>query len=280
MSVQFLRLPPLVLAAACAGCVSLPPGEAGHEPPGARVTPGDAFPGLDPGAKELASLHFNVRAYGSERAREAADLAESLYNRIMADTGLYSFKPPGLYSIVVYGGREEFLRKTGQPEWSAGLAAGNAVYGYDGPALAPVLAHEMTHLIFHEFMGPGRRDSPELRWINEGLAVYEEFSGSALGGAPSGWSPEQRYLLKSRPIPFDQMAALVPATERERAVGLWYQQVGDVLRFLIERGGRNGVGQFLSALRRGRSQDEAIRESFPGLWGGLRELEAAWRAGL
>jgi hypothetical protein len=185
----------------------------------------------------------------------------------MRDTGLYSFMPHDLYPVVVYADHDEFIRKTGMPAWSAGAASGHCIYSFEGPHLAGVLSHEMTHLIFNEFMG---RETPELRWVNEGLAVYEEMQasiGMSLTPPPG-----------TRPIPFTQMVSLAPIGEQRTTVNAWYAQVFSVVRFLIERGGHLGFGQFLTSLRDGRSVDDAVRAGFPGLWSNVAALEAAWLA--
>lgn len=257
-------LPFLALAAALTGCVAIP--EYGvPEPRNTTLTTG-VFRDLDPGHKEESGLHFKVKAYGSVRSLQLLELAEAQYQRVMNDSGLYSFRPRGLYEIVVYGSADEFYKKTQFPTWAVGLTVGNAIYAYDGHQLPPAMAHEMTHLIFHEYMAGTR---PELRWINEGFAMHEE--ALATGSPSVGWPGGQE------PFPFSQMTGLVPATERERQVHLWYRQVGDVVGFMIERGGRVGFGKFLEALRDRRPVDDALRTGFPGVWNGLPDLENAWR---
>ena len=259
MKRAFLPAAALLLAA----CVPVP--EYMQEPQFPTTLTTGVYRDLDPGYKEESGLHFKVKAYGSDRAQKTLALAEENYQRIMNDSALYSFQPRGLYEIVVYGSADEFHKKTQFPEWAAGLTVGNSICSYEGPQLGPTLAHEMTHLIFHEYM---TADRPELRWINEGFAMYEE--SHAAGGSPFLWPPSQI------PLPFDQMAALVPASEREKAVSMWYRQVSDVVGFAIERGGRIGFGQWLQALRDRRSMDDAIRTGFPGVWGSLKDIENAW----
>lgn len=258
------------LCAAVAGlglcaCVPLPPDSASE---GSGITRANFAP-LDPGAKTAACLHFEVRAYSAEQAEGVCRLAEQAYERIMRDTNLYSFMQREPYPIVIYGSHEEYIRKTGMPEWSGGAAAGNSIFTYDGSQLAPVLSHEMTHLIFSEFMG---RATAPLRWINEGLAVYEEQQASGRSGLAL---PPGRV-----PLPFDRMADAAPLSEAAFDASAWYAQVSSVARFMIERGGRMGFGQFLGGLRDGRSVGEAIRFAFPGIWGGLEDLEAAWKRSL
>ena len=265
----------LLLSGACVPY----PGELPQEDRGSSlpaITDG-GYPGLDPGANETQSLHFVVKAYGSDPARTVSDQAEAAYGRIMTDTGLYSFRPRELYRIVVYGSQDEYRKKTGQPDWSGGLAVGNALYLYLSPRLPPVLSHEMTHLIWYEYMR-GRLPQ-EHRWINEGLAVYEEFKAAAPLGT-GGMFQQLLPMLKAQPISMDQMQRLVPASERAYDVSLWYAQSESMVRFMIERGGRIGFGQFLAALRDGQTLDGAVAAGFPGQWRTLAELEADWRRGL
>ncbi|MEK7858585.1 MAG: hypothetical protein AAB320_05525 [Elusimicrobiota bacterium] len=263
------------LALLLGACIPYP----GDAPPveysgGMRSITEGPFPLLDAGASELDTLHFKVKAYGTPKAIAIGDAAEADYNRIMVDTGLYSFKPRGLYQLIVYANAEEYHRKTAQPAWSGGLSIGNAIYTYEGPGLRGTLSHEMTHLIFYEFMAHMNADH---RWVNEGLAVFEQ--NKALAG-PAGQADifaSVRGNMRQLPIPMDQMIRLVPATEREYAVSVWYAQAESMIRFMIERGGRIGFSQFLTALRSGKSFDAAVNESFPGIWRGLAEFESAWK---
>ena len=227
------------------------------------------FRELDPGASELESLHFKIRAYGSDNTKQVSELAEADYNRIMLDTNLYSFHPTGLYEIVVYGSADEYHKKTSQPDWSGGATVGNAIYTYVSPALAGTLAHEMTHLIFFEYMG---RVTIDHRWVNEGLAVYEEMA--ALGGRGDMF-PSARASMRQLPLPMDQMIHLVPATEREKTVSVWYCEAESMVQFMVERGGRIGFSQFLDALKNGRSFDEAFPAGF-AQWRSLADFEREW----
>jgi len=251
----------------CAACVPLPQEEGVARPASSGIVAGD-FQLLDPGANRQDSLHLRVHAYGADRAQAVSELAETLYSRVMTDTGLYSFVPRGLYPIVTYASREEYLRKTRLPEWSGGISVGNSIFVYEGPRMPGILAHEMTHLIFFEYMG---RSDEALRWVNEGLAVYEEQEALRAqgGGGPS---------LPLRKLPFREMIGMAPLSENQGSAGEWYLQVGSVVRFLIERGGRVGFSEFLKALHDGRGADEAVRTGFPGVWGGLGALESSWQS--
>ena len=262
----------LAAAAGLCGCVAVPGAVDEDRLASRSAITGEVFPGLDAGANEQQGLHFLVRAYGSGKAQQVSDIAEACYLRIMMDTGLSSFKPlGGLYRVVVYAGADEYLKKTGQPAWSSGLSIGNAIYTYEGGHLERVLSHEMTHLVFHEFMG---RADPDQRWVNEGLAVYE----GSKAGRPSGQeAPRPARPAGWQPLTMETMVRMVPASEREYTVNAWYGQAESMVRFLIERGGRIGFGQFLAALRQGVDFDKAISVAFPGIWRDLADFDASWR---
>lgn len=234
------------------------------------------FAPLDAGAAQLDSLHFRVKCYGQDIARQTSDQAEASYNRVMVDTNLFSFQPHGLYTIVVYGNQQEYRSKTHQPEWSGGVTVGNAIYTFYGAGLPLTVAHEMTHLIFHEFMGAQIVSQQELRWLNEGLAVYEEQKAAAANGFSGDIFGGIRPLVRSQPLPLDQIQHLVPASERERAVSIWYAQSESMVQHMLERGGRLGFSAFLTAIRDGRGQDLAMQTAFTGTFRDLNDFYLSW----
>jgi hypothetical protein len=274
------RLLAAVAAAAALGaCIPYPPELLQQEQQGrgnsqyALVT--GAYPGLDPGATEQDGLHFKLHAYGTTVAQEASDDCEAAYSRVMTDTGLNSFVPRGMYEVVVYGSQDEYRKKTGQPDWSAGVTVGNSIYTWYSPVMSGIIAHEMTHLIWFEYMNG--RLSDQQRWVNEGLAVYEESKARNRGYELFG---SLLPLLRSAPIPLDQLQNMAPNTERAYDASLWYAEAESMVRYMIEKGGRIGFGQFLAALSQGQTFDAAIYGAYPGQWSTLAAFENDWKRSL
>ena len=264
----------LLPAALLAGCVAIPGVvDEDHLARSQVLLTGEVFPDLDSGVNEQQSLHFQVRAYGNGRAMQTADLAETAYQRIMVDTGLASFQPlAGRYKIVIYGNAGEYRKKTGQPGWSNGVSVGSSIYSYEGGHLDGLLSHELTLLIFYDYVGHANMDH---RWVSEGLAIYEEHKAgqSAAGGVappmpawPQGWQP----------LPMDSIIHMVPASDRDRTVSAWYLQDESLVRFMIDRGGRIGFSQFLGGLRQDAAFDKAVAEGFSGSWRDFNDLYASW----
>ncbi|MBU2573267.1 MAG: hypothetical protein KKH28_04235 [Elusimicrobia bacterium] len=230
------------------------------------------YKGLEPGYKTYETAHFLIKAYSTETAVSYSVICEADYNRIMNDVGLYSFAPAKPYNIVVYKDLAEFMSKTGQPKWSGGVAYGNAILIYESEGSAAVLAHEMTHLIFNEFMGLA--NSGGLKWINEGLAVYEETQASWQSKAD--YSRRLSSLVAPNPIPFSQMINLAPQGEKDAVVERWYAQCGSVVAFMIKEGGTLGFSIFISRIKDGATVDAAAAEAFTVLGRNLSDIEKAW----
>ena len=253
------------------GCVSLSNEALQNESEQARVIE-PPYEGLGPGFKSNETIHFLVKAYSSEAAQKYSLLCERHYRRIMGDIGMYSFALSKPYNIVIYKDAREYALKTKQPEWSAGVTYGNAILVYDGEYASAILAHEMTHLIFNEFMGLS--SGARLTWLNEGIAVYEEMRSN----------PKSRNIYDNRfsrlvahnPIGFAQMMSMAPLDNKSVFVEKWYAQVGNIAGFMIVEGGSVGFYIFLKKLKDGYGLNEAIKEAFAGHWENIGELEKSW----
>ena len=256
----------------CGACVPLPEGSQSEAPQGQAVQ--IPFKELDPGYKTEETMHFSVKAYSSSSASAAsyAALCEQNYSRIMQDLGIYSFVPAHPYNVVIYRDAAEYHSKTGQPEWSGGATYGNALLLYEGSGLGATMAHEMTHLVFNEFMGLGQ--ASQLRWLNEGVAVYEETRSNAQSAA--FYTQRINETVAPNPIPFSQMVNLAPQGETLNNVDRWYAQVSSVAGFMIRTGGSFNFSLFLSKLRDGASVDQAISGTYGASWKKLEDVERAW----
>lgn len=255
----------------CCGCVDVQTN--GELAPEAAALPVAApFKGLDPGYKTQETAHFKLDAYTPAGAALDSSLCEENYSRIMQDLGLYSFVPARPYNVTVYRDAAEYHAKTGQPDWSGGATYGNALLLYEGGGFKATLGHEMTHLIFNEFMGLGQ--AGQLRWLNEGVAVYEETRANQSSSAY--YTGRLADSVASNPIPFSQMVNLAPQDDANRGVDRWYTQVGSVAGFMIRQGGSFNFSLFLGKLRDGAAMDKAIGETYNGMWSGLADVEKAW----
>lgn len=268
-------MPALLAVAALAACVPYPKDADDEDDRGSYAGPplSGAYADLGEGSSEVSSPHFKLSAYGASVAQTLSDAAEQGYSQLMNDCGLVTFMPKKPYRVLVYGSQDEYRKKTGQPDWSVGVVVDGTIYTYYSERTPGVLSHLMTHALWREFMGG--RGTDQQRWVDEGLAVYEE-------GKTSGRRMYETFrpLLSSTPIPMDQLQNLAPVDERSYDATLWYAEAQGLVRFLIERGGRINFSGFMTNLQTGQAFDVAVNGAFPGQWRTLADAAADWQRSL
>lgn len=274
MKNRALLLAPLL---ALSACVSLPEDVLRQHLLEAPVPDKAPYGDLDPGSKSVETSRFLVRAYSNETAQAYASFCEDSYARLMSDLGLYSFAPSAPYNIVVYADKAEFLAKTKQPDWSGGVAYGNAIHVYENAAARGVIAHEIAHLVFKEFMGSS--DFSQLTWLNEGIAVHAE--KAALPASADAYAARVASLVRPSPLSFTALSSMPPGAGKSgSAAEKWYAQAGSLVTFMMRAGGNFNFYLFLRKLKEGLPPDSAVGEAFPGAWRDLSDVDAAWRASL
>lgn len=286
-------------------CASAP--TADNAPP-QYANPADA---TAPSQRELQSydsLHFTVRGWSYDNIVTIGALAEDLYKKIMFDTNLLSFKPRQNYGITIYADQAEYHNRTGYPAWSGGATLTvplgevlpsekdarprTAIVTYESAALPSVLAHEISHLIFNEFMGfATTAESDRLLWLNEGFATYEEFQTYDQSERDQ-FLDAIRPLLQAHAYSMDELTRFRPASEPVQTVGsyffngqarvctnidLWYWQASSLTSFLIRRQGEYQFYLLLNALKRRQDLLGALSEAYPGKWSTLDDLENEWK---
>ncbi len=254
------------------------------------------------------SLHFVVYGYDMNKNMNIAENAENVYKKVMFDMNLMSFKPRENYRITVYRTPEEFHQETSLPAWSGGVTVTKplgeilpsergiqsrvSIATYESGLTASQLAHEVTHLVFNEFMGAS---SPEklsrLKWLNEGLATYEEMEFYN-DGLKEDFIRLTRSIVKRNPVPINEMVSFLPIHVVPQNVGrfyfanqpndytnidLWYWHTQFLAQFLIKKEGQFAFYTLLGALKNDRTFVDALQDAYPGKWRTLQELENEWR---
>jgi hypothetical protein len=225
----------------------------------------------------IRTEHFIVvdEAGSSAYARRAADLAERLYRRIMDDLGYAKRDDFWLWEkrcrIVICATRESFRQRTGAPEWAAGRASSRdreiTTYAGSEAFLQTVLPHELTHLVFREFVGFVR---PIPFWLDEGVAQMEEREGLPDRRMLRAMWRDQRLVPLSRLVKVSSAEDLSPEEARQA-----YAQAAGLIRFLVDRHGAERFQRFCVQIRDGKSVDEALAFTYAPA---IRNIEALERA--
>lgn len=225
------------------------------------------------GARTFEGLYFGVISNG-RYGHEAAAIADRLYRRVLADTKLtQSLRIYSLYPLYLYRAKQEYLLKSGMPEWSEGVFNNGRILIYEHSRIVEVLAHEIAHLIFWEFFGQSR---PDLLWLNEGLAMYEEFKEKRM--------LEQAVITSAREVMRQEFIDIKTLTQTRTALHhqtkeaqIFYIESWLLVQFLLERGGNVGFYEMLKALKANKNLEVALVTGFPAKWASLQELEYSFK---
>ncbi len=265
---------PLLLGLFMSSCVSLDQLPPGSIPSAQAPAKGESpYPALDPGHQIVNSSHFTLYGYSSTELDAVRNIVEEVFTRVSGDIGLYTFLASQNFSVVIYRDREDFLKKTNQPESARVTSAGDKLYlYYDGQNLKPEIAHHLSHMLLKSYLGDKRTT---VKWLDEGLAMYEEVAHmSEL--ERSAYNASKSAQLRDKRMAFSQMTFFVTNTEERRRTDAWYQQVESVVSYLLMQGSPLSFAQFISDLRV-LEVDQALADAYPAKFRSFTDLEAAWK---
>ena len=231
------------------------------------------------GWKELKGDHFIVYYLNDDKfAGEVLKKAELYYNQISDDLGYERYSNfwqwENRVKIQIYPTQDEFLKATGRQNWSHGVANYETKeirsYVWKEGFVESLLPHEITHLIFRDYVG-FKGEVP--LWLDEGVAQWEEPAKRAVVRLVM-----KSYLEKGKQYSIKDLTEIdVRNVKVELAVQLYYVEAASVIDFLAHEHGTDNFTAFCRQLRDGKNLEEALRFSYPTQMRSLTEMEEQWR---
>ena len=187
------------------------------------------------------------------------EILEDIYDQVTSDLML----KPEIQINVIFFRTEEFYEINKAASWVRALAKGEKIFVplrqgcSDMNSIKGILAHEFTHVIINL-----RTNSRCPVWINEGLAVYEEFQASF--GDPTHLRSDYEKFFQTRIlndhtfIPLKQINLNPSRGAYGEHIPLGYLESYLSVRFIIERFGWQGIDQLLTSLAQGNGLDEVL----------------------
>lgn len=239
--------------------------------------------------RERKSMHFIVY-YDQKVDRSFIDKlinkSEEAYRQIAKDLNFFRDEPwvfDRRAKIFVYKDRQEYLDKTKMPAWSYGAAnvRQKEVYTFDGAwkVFKYTLVHELTHLIFQEFIGD---DGSIPLWLNEGAAMYMEHKGhrgqlvTRVKKLTKNEYIPMKELLNIRFSDIEHVSNPNGELQGNGYVGVFYLESFSVINFLIKKYGRFRFSMFCREISKGKKPEEALFKSYNSLRD-YEKLEEQWR---
>ena len=229
--------------------------------------------------KELKSDHFIVYyASGEAFASDVSRKAEQYYTRVADDLGYARYSKfwqwDNRVKIYICDDKGSMVKLAGCQSWCEGmtdyLKATIYTYSASRDFATATLPHEITHLIFRDFVGIENAGIPT--WMDEGVAQWEE--------------PKKRELVKmavkgirnaSELIPLEKFFAMnIMGVSDEKIVNSYYIQAMGLVDFLMQRYGADKFLVLCRELRDGETMDAALSSAYPLDIRSTSDLEKKW----
>ncbi|MFH0918331.1 MAG: hypothetical protein V1830_04275 [Candidatus Omnitrophota bacterium] len=252
--------------------------------------------------KEKKSEHFIVYFNQDESFAQAVlDGAEKDYRNIAYDLGYARYSEFWTWDkrvkIYIHPDRAAFLKATGQPNWSEGMADYTnkqiVSYVWGKGFIESLLPHEIAHLVFRDFVG-FRGEIP--LWLDEGVAQWEETAKrQEVKDLVQRYYQDDNLLLVSDIMRLNienlkgKQGVLIRATRTKdnkdgvlflspnNLIEIYYLESVSLIGYLIEKFGSNSFSGFCRELRDGRSVEEALKIAYPLHIRSIKEFEDGWR---
>jgi len=262
--------------------------------------------------QELKGEHFIVyfnpfeqgtppQGAGIDFAKEVLHKAELYYQRIASDLGYPRYSEFWTWDkrvrIFIYPDHKSYIKSTGYPEWSHGMAEYKTKeivsYSLSETFMDSILPHEMTHLIFRDFVG-FKGDIP--LWLDEGVAQWEEaekreeikskirelYDKDSILTVSDIMKLDIRNLkrmdgLHIRPIITKKGEKGVLFLTSDNLLNTYYIQSVSLVGFLIQKYGSDSFAEFCRSLRDGKPVEQALTSAYPNHIHSLEEFEENWR---
>ena len=253
--------------------------------------------------EQIRTEHFIVYFYAEnqEFAEEVSAAAEDYYDTVAEELGYVRYsnfwKWDKRVKIYIYPDHKAYLRASRQQSWSHGMANYTQKYimsyalGRD--FLDRLLVHEITHLIFRDFVG-FKGEVP--LWLDEGIAQWGEKNARGLrtdmvrelARGKSLLSLDAMMRLNVRNVQSSSEVKLTGLYEEgedklilqlsgDELVNIYYLQAFSLVSFLMNRFRPEEFIVFSRQLRDGKSIAEALQFAYPTQIRSIDQLEQQWR---
>ncbi|MFH1504080.1 MAG: hypothetical protein ABIH08_01640 [Candidatus Omnitrophota bacterium] len=233
--------------------------------------------------KQLRSEHFFINYHpdvGQSYIYKVKNKAEGFYKTI---THEFSFTRDEFWlwenraRIFVAKDKQNYLDSFNCSSWSGACVhyQDKIIYTYpDQEKFIPILAHELTHIIFREYMGKGYFPL----WLDEGVATYIEDKQAGGLYKKNLFYLEQKIKDNSY-IKLEKLNQITPGGlngESKDFVNLFYLEAFSLVNFFKKQYGEYSFSRFLYYLKKGSSVVEAFSKISYYLQS-FDDLEEKWK---
>ena len=228
--------------------------------------------------QEIKSDHFIVYFIKNEKfAKDVSRKSETYYRKIASELGYQ--RHSGFWTwdnrvkIYIHLDQASFLKATKQPQWSQGMANYTkkeiSSYAWSEGFLDALLPHEMTHLIFRDYVG-FKGEVP--LWLDEGVAQWmEPKKREAVKYAIKRLDNEGKLFTLNEMMKLD-----VRQSSDSEKVTYFYIQAVSLVNFMVTKYTATRFTNFCRQLRDGKSIANSLKFAYPISIRSVEELQEKW----
>jgi len=223
------------------------------------------------------TFHFVIHCNDEKLTDEIVSKVEQYYV-IPTDLGLGegNFWMKGKVHIYIYDTPQEYSQIINRDFWTSGYAEfkTRSIYAYKDVdyLIEAVIPHELTHLIFADFM---EFSANYPKWLTEGLAMYEETKY-----CQAYLNNYQKILDQMKQEKYFTVDALtkidISKEKRIEVIHFWYVESMSIVTYLIDVYGRGRLYTFCKNLKEGMELNKALENTYSPEIRNLPELSGRW----
>jgi len=230
---------------------------------------------------ELRGQHFIInyeQGVAEHYASKVKGMAEKFYRIITQDFHLIRDELwlwQKRAKIFIAKDKDSYAKKFKCSSWASACVNYHQkiIYTFaNQPGFKVVLAHELTHIIFREYIG---KDKLPL-WLEEGVATYMGFKH---GGTKYNFSFLREKLKNDEYIKLTDLDKINTAdlnNANQDYVNLFYLESFSIVNFLLSKYGRYRFSNLLDYLKKGYSVSDSLAKVYY-YFKGTNELEKRWK---
>ena len=237
------------------------------------------------GFRTLGSEHFVINyqeEVGYSYAGKIKKTAEKFYRIITQEFNLVREKlwlRDNRTKVFIAKDKETYVEDFGCSAWSSACVnyRDRIIYtypNYDYERFIPTFVHELTHIIFREYVGQGKLPL----WLDEGVATYMEEKYGA-NFYQNSFALLRERIERGDYIKIEDLMKVTPQDLKGKPqdyLNLFYIESYSIINFIMDRYGKYKFSNLLYYLKRGYSlQDSLSRVSYEIR--DLDKLEDKWK---
>lgn len=221
----------------------------------------------------IETSHFVINSSDTSYLKEISDICERYYYALTMDLNINSFILSIPYRVIIHKDKETFIERTKASKRDNIILKPALIETYISSNTSSNLMYGIAYLLLKDYFG----DLLDLNlWIVRGVSVYEERKLS--GEINMKYENIIERNVKPQPYPLLRLISINPDELNNYEKEKVYAELGDIVKFMIEKEGNFKFYLFLENLKKTLDLDHALLLTYSGSFDSITQLENLWKS--